>query len=358
MTAETAIKSILVYCGSAADDAIGENILKLPLLRAIREAYPSAHLTWISGYGPCYFQGILKPLIEGMIDECLTDVRIEKTVQALLFQWKPLGDRRFDLIIDAQRHSILTVVLRRTPHRVFVSGSWRYFFSERRPPEPLVRPALLTDKLLGLVAAATERVIRPDHVWPLAQKLHDAARQILPGGPRYLGLAPGAGQRRTGKCWPLDRYIRLAQASLHDGMTPVFFLGPQETDWVEQVQSSVPDAVCPGWGRQDIPEDIKGPAFAMALGHRLEVAVANCSGIGHILAASGAPMVSLFGPTDPSKYAPYTPDLLALRAQDFGSSAAIESIPFEAVRTAVAELSARCAPKRHREQPRLDAQAS
>jgi ADP-heptose:LPS heptosyltransferase len=73
----------------------------------------------------------------------------------------------------------------------------------------------------------------------------------------------------------------------------------------------------------------------MALGQRLAVAVANCSGIGHILAAGGAPMVSLYGPTPPDKYAPYTPALITLRAQDFGETGEIDNIPLEAVSAAV-----------------------
>ena len=77
------------------------------------------------------------------------------------------------------------------------------------------------------------------------------------------------------------------------------------------------------------------PALAMALGQRLGVAVANCSGIGHILAAGGSPMVSLYGPTNPGKYAPYASALIALRAQDFGPTGNIEGIPLDAVGEAV-----------------------
>ena len=46
-------------------------------------------------------------------------------------------------------------------------------------------------------------------------------------------------------------------------------------------------------------------------------------------------MVSLYGPTQPSKYAPYTPTLIALRAQDFGSTGNIETIPVDAVSAAI-----------------------
>lgn len=329
------MRTILVYVGSNPDDAIGENILKLPFLRAIRDAYPHAQITWIAGIGPCFFEGVLKPLVDGLIDECVTEFFIDDTPRELFMRWTPMANRNFDLILDAQRNPIRTLVLRRIPHRLFISGCWRYFFSKRRPPETLIHPSLLTEKLLGLVAAAAGHVIRPSHIWPLSAEWHTAAKQSLPDGPHYLGLAPGAGKKGTGKCWPLDQFIALARMHQQEDLTPVFFLGPEESQWLEPLRQGIPGALFPEWDRTGIPENIKGPAFAMALAHRLDAAVANCSGIGHILAAGGVPMVTLFGPTRASKYAPYTSNLITLRAQDFDPSGSIEAIPLEAVHAAV-----------------------
>ena len=154
------INAILVYVGSNPDDAIGENILKLPFLRVLKSAFPDARLTWIAGVGPCQFQGILAQLVDGMIDECLTDFRIDDSAKELLLRWRPMPGRGFDMIIDAQRNAVRTLVLRRIPHRLFISGCWRYFFSDVKPPEELVHPRLLSDRLLGLAAAATGEIVR------------------------------------------------------------------------------------------------------------------------------------------------------------------------------------------------------
>lgn len=336
------IESILVYVGSNPDDAIGENILKLPFLRALTSGFPGARISWIAGVGPCQFEGILAHVVDGRIAECITDFSIEDSAKELLFRWRPLPGRRFDLIIDTQRNVIRTLVLRRIPHRVFVSGCWRFFLSDRKPPADLIHPRLLTDKLLGLAAAATGEATRPSPVWPLAPEWRDAAGRLLPEGHIYVGLAPGAGKKGTGKCWPLDRFLALAREQHAKGRTAVFFLGPGERTWLDRIRRDAPNAAIPG---DDL--DIGGltePALAMALGQRLDVAVANCSGIGHILAAAGAPMVSLYGPTQPGKYAPYASALIALRAQDFGSTGNIENIPLEAVRDAVERQLGRSAP--------------
>ena len=40
------VNSVLVYVGL---DRIGDSLLKLPFVRGLRDAYPSAHITWLAG---------------------------------------------------------------------------------------------------------------------------------------------------------------------------------------------------------------------------------------------------------------------------------------------------------------------
>jgi len=337
MNNDRSANSVLVYVGSNPDDAIGENILKLPFLRSIREAFPNARITWIAGYGPSMFQGILEPLVDGFIDELITDFYIDGSPKELLRHWQPLKGRHFDLVFDTQRNLVRTLVLRRVSHRTFISGCWRYLFSNRKPPGDYRQQTLLTDKLLALTAAAINQPVRPSHTWPLDEKWKQAAAALLPEGAEYVGLAPGAGNKETGKCWPLDRFAALAHAQQAKGRVPVFFVGPEEEAWLPELRRELPTAKFPEWDRDGVAVDIKGPPLAMALAARLRVAVANCSGIGHILAAGGAPMVSLYGPTRPTSFAPYTPTLTTLWARDFDPSGAIDAIPLEAVAAALEE---------------------
>ena len=116
---------------------------------------------------------------------------------------------------------------------------------------------------------------------------------------------------------------------------PVFLIGPEESEWHDKLRAAVPQAVFPEQeNASGAPDAIGGPCLAAALGERLSVAVANCSGPGHLLAAGGAPMVSLYGPTRPEKYAPFARALICLKAQDYGSDR-IEAIPLDAVLAAV-----------------------
>ena len=84
--------------------------------------------------------------------------------------------------------------------------------------------------------------------------------------------------------------------------------------------------------------------MTIAIARHLHVAVANDSGLGHMLAAAETPMVSLFGPTLPEKFAPSTPWLTILRAQDYGLRDHMDAIPLSAVSDAVDRMAAQYHP--------------
>jgi ADP-heptose:LPS heptosyltransferase len=350
------IRSILVYVTSEADNALGENVLKLPLLLALKAAFPLARIAWVPGTsGAFYLANHLAPLVDGRIDEFITDVAIPADPRpALRLAWRrghPILSRQFDLIVDTQRYLGRTLFLRRIPHRRFISGTWRYVWSDAPPPHGLLRrPPQLVDKLLGLAAAAAGRPVPVPNPMPIPETLRARAAELLPPGAVYVGLSPGAGNKGTGKCWPLDAFIALAQQQTERRRLPVFLLGPEEAEWVAVLREAVPQALFPEQQNAALADKIGGPCLAAALGERLSAAVANCSGTGHLLAAGGAPMVSLFGPTRPEKYAPFSRALLCLKAQDYGSDR-IEAIPLDAVAQAV-ERQVRLGPAR-RDRPQL-----
>ena len=296
------VGSILVYITSHVDNAIGENVIKLPLLLALSTGFPSAKISWVPGTGGAfYLQNELAPLVDGRISEFITDLDIPVDPRSALRARHPILKRQFDLIIDTQRYLGRTLFLRRIPHDRFISGTWRYFFSNARPPRGVSRrPPRLTDKLLGLAAAAAEHEIPVPNPIPIPPSLRRRAAELLPPGPTYVAFSPGAGVKHTGKCWPLDRFIALAQQQVERGRVPVFFIGPDERDWCEPLGRAVPQALFPEHQSDDAaPIADRGPCLVVALAERVSAAVANCSGAGHLLAAGGAPMVSLYGPTRP-----------------------------------------------------------
>ena len=112
----------------------------------------------------------------------------------------------------------------------------------------------------------------------------------------------------------------------------MFFIGPAERDWAPLIRARVPGALIP---EVDTATDVQtGPLLSLALAQRISVGVANDAGPGHIMAAAGAPLVSLFGRTSVEKFVEEDEHRQVLRAADYGGQD-MASIPMAAVAEAV-----------------------
>jgi hypothetical protein len=189
-------------------------------------------------------------------------------------------------------------------------------------------------QLFTLLELAAGRAVEPVFDLTLAEEWPARAASLLPAGPIYIGRAPGAGGAH--KRWPREHFVGLAQAQLAAGRIPVFLLGPDEAAWHGALRDAIPGALFP---LQAADEDAAPPLLTLAVAQRLAAAVANDSGTGHLIAAAGSPLVSLFGPTRAEKFAPAARRLEIVDAQSFGSSA-MAAIPLAAVATALERLLA------------------
>ncbi len=318
---------ILVYSGL---ELIGDGVMKLPFLRALRQRWPEARMTWLAGKGRTVYAHELAPLTETIIDEIIEAAGIGSRATELLR--RPLPERRFDLVIDTQRRVLTTLILRRLRSRCFVSGAANFLLSDRRPPRGYQRPPRLIDQLLDLVFVAGGTRIAPDFDLALGAPWRDAAAAALPPGPVYIGLAPGAGGAE--KRWPRERFVALAEAQARRARSIALLLGPAEHDWIVGLREALPTALFPLQDPRFDAAIAASPLFTMAVGQRLAVAVANDSGTGHLLAASGCPLVSLFGPSPAAKFAPAARRLVLIDAQRFGGDE-MTDIPLGAVSDAV-----------------------
>jgi ADP-heptose:LPS heptosyltransferase len=319
-------ESVLVHVGL---DRVGDGLLKLPFVRGLRRAFPSARITWLAGKETSVYAKVLAPYVQGLLDEVIENAGIGKEPAELL-RPAPLKDRRFDLVIDTQRIVWTSLSVRRIRHRTFLSPALRFLLSARRPARGYVSPPSMQRQMLDLLELASglsfptpANLDLPSD--PAAQA--DAVR-LLPEGEAYLGLAPGSGG--LPKCWPLERFVALAKLQVARGRKPVMILGPAEKEWLPELRQALPQALFP---LQDEGIEARygfAPAFTMALANRLSAAVANDSGVGHMLAVGGTPLISLFGPTVPEKFMPMTRNLRIVRASEHGGRE-MHRIPLERV---------------------------
>ena len=324
-------KTILIY---TCEEVIGDGILKLSFAQQVRQRFPDAHVTWLAGVGKTVYASILKPLADRFIDEVIEEAGIGDKTHQLLTKWSPLPGRRFDLIIDTQRLVARTMILKRIPHGTFLSGTADFLFSDIKPPKDFDSDPSFVGSLIDMLDLVSER---PEDegakVFQLSAEHQRTAAALLPSGRVYIGIAPGAGDRR--KLWPVERYFELARKQIAIGRVPVFLLGPDEADLVAEVRREVPDALLPEWDRTDAYPHIKGPLLVMALAAHMSAAIANNSGTGHMLAVGGAPLVSIFTRHDPAKYAAQARGLKILHAlRDYGVDDA-SRIPLSAALDAI-----------------------
>ncbi len=307
--------NILVYVGG---ELVGDGLIKLPFVYALRDAYPQAKITWCYGEFESVYKGVLAPLIMSKIDE----------VVAL----KELKKQNFDLVIDTQSEWLTTLKLKRSlKYKAFFSPTLRYLLSDFKPSKGYNAPRRLIDKMLDflhIIGIKSQNKYKLE----LAAGWRETARALLPEGKRYIGLAVGAGYRL--KCWPRTSYQALAKSLVKEGYQPVVILGPQEQDWVQEFKEHLPEALYP---LQDVRVAKQSPLLTIALAERLIAAVSNDCGIGHMFAAADTPLVTLFGPTTAEKFAPKVSKARILRAQDFGGET-MEAIPLESVQKALKEI--------------------
>jgi ADP-heptose:LPS heptosyltransferase len=288
---------------------LGDVVLSLPALRAVREKFPRARITVAVGK-PC------APIIDlsGCADATVIVDRValrDGSKALALFRIgkivKEVRRARFDFVIDL--HS-----LSETNLLGFLSGAAHRLYSRRpgrsldilsnfrpRPPVEDNRPTKhaidrYMDVLIPLGIKGAPRVPRlatraTDDASIEAMLAREKANTSVP----LVGLFPGAGH--PGRRWPLARFQELAERlTRNDGVRILLFAGPEERELVTEMKKSFP--------RETIIFDrLTIPQLASALA-RLSVFVSNDTGPMHIATAVGASVVALLDRPTPNSYIP------------------------------------------------------
>ncbi|KAA5804585.1 glycosyltransferase family 9 protein [Alkalicaulis satelles] len=208
--------------------------------------------------------------------------------------WRRTAGTRWDLVVD-MRASLTGWFLRARELRV----NWR------RPGEGHRHRVIEAAAVLGLDADPPA-----PQLWVDAQAEAEAERR-LPGDAPVLALAPAAAA--PFKEWPAERFAALANAltgpgGALQGARVAIFGGPGDKAVSDAVRSQITQAeVTDLTGALDLVE-------AAACLKRARLFVGNDSGLMHMAAAAGAPVLGLFGPTDERVYGPWGPKARCVRA--------------------------------------------
>ena len=128
--------------------------------------------------------------------------------------------------------------------------------------------------------------------------------------PGFLAIHPGSGS--PAKNWPAARFAALVRS--RGAARWLLVRGPAD-DAAAAGLEAMPGARA----ARDLPLRVLAALLA-----RADAYVGNDSGVTHLAAASGAPTIALFGPTDPRLWAPVGPHVEVLRGRTMGGIAVEE----------------------------------
>ena len=262
---------------------------------AIRERHPEAFLCWAveSRCAPVLDRAALVSRVEEMPrDRWKRNRWSPQTWREQVAKYTGLRRLRFDVGFDLQGHSKTALCLRIARPKLRVSARATDPIAARLNPIPEGRPkGMHTVEWYGRLLEGVGDYAIPE--LPMMPHDPEAARLLVEriGGDRPLAtITVSAGQPE--KAYPAEGWREVAGGLMARGYRVAFLGGP--TDRPIEMEGTV---------------DLVGK---LALASTLEavrlsaVHLGGDTGNGHMAAAVGVPAVSVFGPTDPAVFRPFT----------------------------------------------------
>lgn len=297
---------------------LGDLLLNVPAIRAIRERYPEARLTLVVGTqnAPAVLgqrwadeirvlegRGAWAALREALRVEPPPDLSVYFTtvsysVSAALLAARSAARERIGY--DPARYG---------------RRDWAALTRAVPYPEGALHQSEISLALARAAGAADAPP--PPHYVPDPVLL-----SRVPGGVAYLH--PGAGKLKNR--WPVERFARIAAALLERGLDVQVLEGPQDAGTAAALEAAVGRTLTVVRG-ETVP--MLAARFA-----RASLYVGNDTGPLHLAGAVGCPTVGIYGWTDPREWKPVGSRVRAVRAED----ATLESVSVEAVLEASLEM--------------------
>lgn len=328
---------------------LGDLVMSLPALKAVRRAFPAARLSvLIKAELASFFDGA------GWIDEVIP-YRVGRSLGGLADRRHVVAEirsRRFDLAIVFPRsfESAFWTALARVPSRVGFAADGRGLMLTHKTTRPaaLARSHQVFDYLyllrttLGIEGDRTD--IAPDVSAGHRAAMRDWLRAERRGSGRLIALAVAAAYGPA-KEWPVARYAALVDrlAERH-GAECVLVGAPAERPRCAMVASASRAGALIAAGQTTIGQ-------ALALLSLCDGFAGNDSGSMHVAAALGIPTVGIFTSTNPQRTGPLGPHAQALyhriecspcldRTCRFGHYQCLQQLTPAEVETALAALGA------------------
>lgn len=297
--------------------SLGDALLAMPALRALRHRYPLAELDVLTTQASA---ALLResPLVDQLFtfdkyafDEPLAALRRADAAGAVLALGRRLRRRRYDAALLLHH---LTLPFGRVKYRALLSAvgagwtvgldnGWGSYFDVGVPDQGFgwrheAEYNLMAAQAVGADISAQARGPHPSDLgWG------DIAHRPEPD-PLVIALHPGGGAYSVARRWPLERWADLAGTMHEDYAASITLIGgADERDLLQGLQGRLGS---PPW--LSTADTSMGPRELAKTFSKCSLLIANDSFPMHVAAMVGTPVVAVFGPSNARAWGPYVPD--------------------------------------------------
>ena len=270
--------------------AIGDIILTLPAISALKKIWPSVHITYLTKE---QFSGLVEP------QSCVDEVLVLKPNESIQSLRQKVADAGIDGIIDLhvqlrskalRSFNSIPTLGAKTPRSLWESGSVRLGWALHQPKSQIVEDHhRVIDTVVG------QKVPREKIQFEVSPAQKSAARErLLSIGFNFeqktLGISPGANWFT--KRWPTEKFAEIAKRARAEGFQILALGAPAEEPLAREILSHV-----------KVLSIFDAPIGEIgALIQHTSLYIANDSGPMHIARGLGIPTVAIFGSTSPEQF--------------------------------------------------------
>jgi ADP-heptose:LPS heptosyltransferase len=282
---------------------LGDLLLAVPALRAIRARFPQAEITLIGLSWATTFVRRYRHYIDRFVEFAgypgikEVPVDLERTRNFI-------GEQRrygYDLVVQMHGSGQTS-----NPFAIALGGRITAGYYEEEPPDGLTLGSPYPHDLhevfrnLGLAALLGCPDLDPRLEFPLFPEDYAEAEMLLHLVPHpelpLVGIHPGA--RPPARRWPVEYFAALANYVVHRFGAQIILTGrPEEETTIQQIKHYMTTHALNLTGKTSL-------GGLAALMSRLDLFVSNDTGPAHLAVAVDCPSITLFGPADYRRWAP------------------------------------------------------
>lgn len=274
---------------------LGDAVLTLPLLKALKTQFPDAEIHFFVRSG---FESVFAGQPEITAVHAFAKRGPQKSLKAAIQLGREIGEQNFDLWISAHTSFRSALIARATgiQRRIGFSKPWFNTFAYTETVDRRFNELEEIERLFELVKPLGITLPAPKTELILSDTAkHDADvfwKNELSDKP-VLGIHPGS--TWPTKCWPVEYFSEIASKAINAGAQVLIFGGPGE----EAVASLIKANALNSHNSSaifDLGGQLSLPQLAAYIG-QLDAYLTNDSGPMHLAWAQDIPLVALFGPT-------------------------------------------------------------